>query len=108
MIGVLRLFTTLALCQGLTTSSIQHVQRIIDAVRNSPNYLELVKDLPPTLAEYLLTSISPKHKEKPIKSAYDFVVDLTRPTDIYDTLKAYPLSFPLGKAVYDNKTKEKL
>ncbi|CAF1096877.1 unnamed protein product [Rotaria sordida] len=35
--------------------------------------------------------------------AYDFIVDLTRPTDIFQGLKAYPLIFPRGKEVYDNK-----
>lgn len=78
----------------------------MESIKHSANAWEVVKVLPPTLAEYLLTTISPKHKEKRLKSAYDFVVDLTNPTDIYGTLKAYPLSFPLGREVYLNKTQE--
>lgn len=100
------LFLILALCQGQNSPGMKHVQRLIDSIKHAPNAMERIKDLPPTLAEYLLASLSGKHKDKKIKSSYDFVVDLTRPTDIYDALKAYPLSFPLGKEVYDNKTKD--
>jgi HSP20 family molecular chaperone IbpA len=106
MFTVVTLFITLALCQVLAGPNIQYVQQIMDSIKKSGNGWESVKHLPPTLAEYLLTLISPKHKEKQLKSAYDFVVDLTHPTDIYDTLKAYPLSFPSGKEAYDSKIKQ--
>jgi hypothetical protein len=105
MSGILWFFVILGLCQGTIPPNMQHIQRLFESIKHAKNVGELVKNLPPTLAEYLLASISPKH-QKPKKSSYDFVVDLTHPTDIYDTLKSYPLSFPLGKEVYDNKTKD--
>lgn len=107
MYSILWFCLALASCQATSSPSMAHLQRLIDTITHSSQARELVKDLPPTLADYLLGVISPKSKEKQRKSSYDFVVDLTRPTDIYASLKSYPLSFPLGKEVYDNKTQDK-
>jgi predicted GTPase len=110
-----------------STSNLKTIYAIIDTVKTAKNIWNAVKDLPPTLADILLTTFS-KHDSqnnntkqevtnvnsnnnkqyggsKMPRSSYDFVVDLTRPTDIYGKLKAYPLSFPLGKSAYDKKTK---
>lgn len=109
-----------------TADSLKSVATIIQTVKAATDIWKAVKDLPPTLAEKLLTIFSKKNKSIVLEdadnntpegklryddciqapmSAYDFVVDLTRPTDIYGPLKAYPVSFPLGKQAYDNKTK---
>jgi predicted GTPase len=37
------------------------------------------------------------------ESAYDFIVDLTRPTDILEKSRGYQLIFPNGKSAYDDK-----
>ncbi|CAF1679936.1 unnamed protein product, partial [Adineta ricciae] len=93
--------------------------------RKDGNILDFVKELPPTLVDKLLgafleSSARPIRHHSKTKSnssfggdikhqqrtAYDFVVDLTRPGDIYGKIQAYPVSFPLGKAAYDSKTKQ--
>jgi predicted GTPase len=84
-----------------------------------------MKDLPPTLTELLKKALSEQNTTQNrskhdlgyperlghadlSRSAYDFVVDLTRPADIYGKLQAYHVSFPLGKKHYDSKViKEK-
>ncbi|CAF1422055.1 unnamed protein product [Adineta steineri] len=106
------------------TSSVPNIETIINTITTDrkvvPLYDLLVK-YPPTLVDYLYknypTAIqAPKLSSSSSfwsffinpegKSAYDFVVDLTRPTDIYSELKAYPLTFPRGKENYDRKVNE--
>lgn len=102
-----------------TAASLKSVIKIIQTLKTATDVWKVVKDLPPTLSDKLLTVFAKKTNQSKIDghdtkaengttvpiSAYDFVVDLTRPTDIYGQLNAYPISFPLGKKVYDNKTK---
>ncbi|CAF3921654.1 unnamed protein product [Rotaria sp. Silwood1] len=92
--------------EGLATTNLQHIKELLETIRHAANAWEILKNLPPTLAESFLSMTSKDDSKKAQKSSYDFVVDLTRPTDIYDALKAYPLLFPLGKQSYDNKTKD--
>ena len=80
------------------------------------NVYDLIKKYPPTFVEYLYRTYSKPTDDSPAypnvlshsenQSAYDFVVDFTRPTDILTELKAYPLTFPGGKENYDEKVKE--
>ncbi|CAF1342829.1 unnamed protein product [Adineta steineri] len=66
--------------------------------------MELLGNYPPIFVEQFLSYFD-KNTALPRRS-YDFIVDLTRPTDIFDVLKAYPIRFPLGKDVYDKKLGE--
>ncbi|CAF3407999.1 unnamed protein product, partial [Rotaria sp. Silwood2] len=92
--------------EGLAAANLQHIQELLETIRHAADAWKLLKDLPPTLAESFSSIISKHGTKNTEKSSYDFVVDLTRPTDIYGALKAYPLSFPIGKQSYDNKTKD--
>jgi hypothetical protein len=106
-----------------TTTSIRNIETVVDgiaAARKVMTIYDLLKSYPPTFVDYLYKKY-PKSIQAPtstsssfwsffinpeMKSAYDFVVDLTRPTDIYSELRAYPLTFPGGKANYDSKVAE--
>lgn len=115
-----------------SAANLKSIYAIIETVKTAKNIWNAVRELPPSLADILLTIFSKSEtrqekyenlngntKQGPInvnnnnqydkfpmpRSSYDFVVDLTRPADIYGKLKAYPVSFPLGKKAYDNKTK---
>jgi hypothetical protein len=81
---------------------------LIEAAKQAKNFWDSVKDFPPTLIDYLTRSASEKNTDVPEKplSSYDFVVDLTRPTDIFGKLKSYPLIYPSGKDVYDKKIQD--
>ncbi|CAF1207628.1 unnamed protein product [Rotaria sordida] len=92
--------------EGLAGTNLQHIKELLETIRHAANAWETLKNLPPTLAENFLSVTSKDGAKKEQRSSYDFIVDLTRPTDIYDALKAYPLLFPLGKQSYDNKTKD--
>ncbi|CAF1472717.1 unnamed protein product [Adineta ricciae] len=90
---------------GDPTAAIENIKLLIEAAKQAKNIWDFVKDLPPTLGDYLATLVSGKDintPEKPV-SSYDFVIDLTRPTDIFGALKSYPLSYPAGKDAYDKK-----
>ncbi len=83
----------------------------LDNSNDSPNIWKNIKDLPPTLADIFAAVNDPKFEQLPlylrqtesIHSSYDFIIDLTRPTDIFQGLKAYPILFPQGKEQYDKK-----
>ncbi|CAF2956367.1 unnamed protein product [Rotaria sp. Silwood2] len=97
-----------------SSTVLSNVKLVIETAKSAKNIWEFVKDFPPTFADYLVSIVSKsddnQNEEKDtlsnIHSSYDFVVDLTRPTDIFRGLKAYPVAFPLGKDFYDNKIKE--
>jgi predicted GTPase len=107
-------------------ANLKTIHKIIDTVKTAKDIWNIVKDLPPTFADVLQTISKLANQKNSTKqddknassnntnrydgskmrqSSYDFVIDLTRPTDIYGELKAYPLSFPRGKKAYDDKTK---
>lgn len=116
-----------------TNANLKSLYELIENVKNAANIQNAVENLPPTLANILLATFSKSEttqdstrkendytkqqfrniinnnnqhgQHQMSRSAYDFVVDLTRPTDIYGKLKAYPISFPLGKSAYENKTR---
>ena len=99
---------------GDPATVLSNVRLVIEAAKSAKNIWDYVKDFPPTFAEYLVSIVSrseneqgdEKNKSSKIPSSYDFVVDLTRPTDIFRILNAYPVTFPLGKDAYDDKVKE--
>jgi predicted GTPase len=99
---------------GDPAAVLSNVRLVIEAAKSAKNIWDYVKDFPPTFAEHLVSIVSrseneqggEKDKSPSIHSSYDFVVDLTRPTDIFRILNAYPVTFPLGKDVYDDKVKE--
>ncbi|CAF2772103.1 unnamed protein product [Rotaria sp. Silwood2] len=91
-----------------------HFKSTFHILNNTLFNEELTKDLPPTMVDFIMAFKDPKSDQLPlylrrndhneeIVTAYDFIIDLTRPTDIFQGLKAYPLIFPRGKEVYDNK-----
>lgn len=108
------LLTCIFYTVGEPATVLNNVRLVIETAKSAKNIWDYVKDFPPTFADYLVSIVSRSNdnedieKDPPSKiySSYDFVVDLTRPTDIFRSLKAYPLTFPLGKDVYDNKIKE--
>ena len=55
--------------------------------------------LPPTLIHYPRSGDG----SQDTASSYDFIVDLTRPTDILRGLGAYPVTFPRGRENYQSK-----
>jgi len=89
------------------TLILAHIKTLIDSVKVANNVIDLVKDYPPTLIKQFLSAFG---KKTPLpRRSYDFIVDLTRPTDIlsiFEKLKSYPITFALGKRVYDKKMKE--
>lgn len=83
------------------TQILANIKTIIDAVKVGNNIREITGNYPVILTEQIVAIFG---KDTPLpRRSYDFIVDLTRPTDIFDKLKAYPISFPLGKQVYDDK-----
>ncbi|UJR18122.1 hypothetical protein I4U23_005022 [Adineta vaga] len=87
------------------TTVLNNVKLIIEATKQAKNVWDFVRDLLPTLGDYLTALVAGKNinaSGKPV-SSYDFVVDLTRPTDIFGKLKSYPLVYPAGKDAYDKK-----
>ena len=81
-----------------------NIKTIIDAVKIGKSVVDILGNYPVILVEQILASFG-KNSPLPPRS-YDFIIDLTRPTDIFDKLKAYPISFPLSKQVYDTKMLE--
>ncbi|CAF4583420.1 unnamed protein product, partial [Rotaria sp. Silwood1] len=99
---------------GEPNTVLSNVRLVIETAKSAKNIWDFVKDFPPTFADYLVSIVSKSHDDQDeekhtisnIHSSYDFVVDLTRPTDIFRSLHAYPVTFPQGKDFYDNKIKE--
>ena len=116
---------------GFTDSSLRHIATIIQGLKTAKDTWSLLKDLPPSFSylplntnieqdghqdddirkgsrsdELLGSGKDQKQKDYLWQSTYDFIVDLTRPTDIYGQLKAYLVVFPSGKQAYDNKTRK--
>ncbi|CAF1466437.1 unnamed protein product [Rotaria magnacalcarata] len=78
---------------------------LIEASKVYDNIIALIGKYPPILIEPFLAAFN---KEQPTtRRSYDFIVDLTRPTDIFEELKSYPITFPLGKKNYDEKVQTK-
>jgi hypothetical protein len=77
------------------------IKILIESVKVGNNLIDLVTNYPPILIEQLIAAFD-KGKPVPHRS-YDFIVDLTRPSDIFEELKSYPVTFPLSKKVYDEK-----
>jgi hypothetical protein len=99
---------------GEPANILTNLKLAVETAKTAKNIWDFIKDFPPTFADYLI-NIGPKSdgdadSKRDISSktlsSYDFVVDLTRPTEIFRGLSAYPLTFPLGREVYDNKIKE--
>lgn len=112
-----------------TSANLRYIATMVDGIRKGENLkkgetlMTTTKDLPPTLADKIRKAFPEQnmiqdrpghefvdssrnvHTDAP-RSAYDFVVDLTRPADIYGKLQAYHVSFPLGKENYDNKVRK--
>ncbi|CAF1467604.1 unnamed protein product, partial [Rotaria sordida] len=83
-----------------------HTDALMKAAKVATSVMDLLRNYPPIFVEHFLAAID---TNKPVpRRSYDFIVDLTRPTDIFENLKAYPVSFPLGKDVYDKKMAEKI
>ena len=82
------------------------IRTTVEGIKVGNNLLDLVKDYPPIIIEKLLAAFD---KTKPLpRRSYDFIVDLTRPADIFGKLKFYSVTFPLGKDVYDTKVNEQI
>jgi hypothetical protein len=74
------------------------------AAKVANNIMDVVGNYPPIFVEQFLALFHQNTSET--RRSYDFIVDLTRPTDIFEGLKAYPISFPLGKDFYDKRMQE--
>lgn len=83
------------------TLILTNIKTIIDVVKVGNNIWDVLGNYPLILVEQILATFG-KNTPLPPRS-YDFIIDITRPTDIFDKLKAYPISFPIGKNVYDGK-----
>ncbi len=80
------------------------IKTIAEGIKVGNNVIDFVMKYPPILFEQILAAFD---KKNPLpRRSYDFIVDLTRPSDIFKELKSYPITFPLGKKVYDDKVKE--
>lgn len=90
----------------IVTSITKNIKIAVEIFKTGKNLLGSVKEYPPILIEWLFAT---SDQSKPIpRRSYDFIVDLTHPTNILGEFKSYPISFPLGKDVYDNKVKEEI
>ena len=103
----------LLLCSGVDqidgdpADILDNLKSIIGTAKAAKNIWEVVKAFPPTLADYLINGGSqPDRDESAARASYDFVVDLTQPSDIYNKLKSYSLVFPMGRETYDRKVEE--
>jgi hypothetical protein len=87
------------------TSILSTIKTIAETIKVGNNVIDFAMKYPPILYEQILAAFD-KGKPVPHRS-YDFIVDLTRPSDIFEELKAYSITFPLGKNVYDKKVEER-
>jgi len=86
------------------TPILSTIKTIAEAIKVGSNVIDFVMKYPPILYEQILAAFD---KEKPVpRRSYDFIVDLTQPSNIFEELKAYSITFSLGKKVYDKKVKE--
>jgi hypothetical protein len=83
-----------------------HIGTLMKAAQVANNIMDVVGNYSPIIIEQFLATFN---KNTPVpRQSYDFIVDLTRPTDIFEGLKAYPISFPRGKDAYDKKMQEEM
>ena len=90
----------------LATLILEKVKTVMETITVGKNIFDVLKECPPILME-ILVAASDKTKPVPRRS-YDFIVDLTRLTQIFGEYKSYPITFPLGKDKYDKKVKEEI
>ncbi len=85
---------------------VRHIEILTKAAKATNNIIDVLRHYPPMFVEQFLATFN---KNTPVpRQFYDFIVDLTRPTDIFEGLKAYPISFPRGKDAYDRKMQEEM
>ncbi len=83
-----------------------HIDSLMKTAKVANNIMDVIGNYPSIFVEQFL-AIFNKNTPVPHRT-YDFIVDLTRPTDIFEGLKAYPISFPRGKDAYDKRMQEEM